>query len=142
MVVKCFRPAEEYSWAQLDAITAKAEGFGAWPFAGLTWLRAQGFDVRNIELMDNRRFAREGRSYLVEFFGAEFVGASRLPPDLSPDQAAAASFVDTVRCETRIPDLDDLRPPRRRLPRDLQREFAKPQRARGLHGAFRRRDEL
>jgi hypothetical protein len=109
MVVKYFRPAEDYSWAQLDTITAKAEGLGAWPFAGLTWLYRQGFDVRNIELMDNRRFAREGRSYLVEFFGAEFVAASPLPPDLSPEQAAAASFVDTVSCETRIPDLDDLR---------------------------------
>ena len=109
MVVGCFQPHEDYSWAELDAITAKVEGLGAWPFAGLTWLHGRGFDVRNIELMDNRRFAREGRSYLVEFFGAEFVAASPLPPELGPEQAAAARFVDAVHCETRIPDLDDLR---------------------------------
>jgi hypothetical protein len=109
MVVKCFRPAEEYSWAQLDAITGKADGLGTWPFAGLTWLHDQGLDVRNIELMDNRRFACEGRAYLVEFFGAEFVAGSGLSPDLSADQAAAARFVDAVHCEARVPDLDDVR---------------------------------
>ena len=108
MVLKFFRPAEDFSWAQLDAITAKADDIGTWPFAGLTWLCDQGFDVRNIELMDNRRFARDGHSYLVEFLGADVVTASRLAADLSPEQAAAARFVDIVSCETRIPDRDDL----------------------------------
>ena len=109
MVLKSFRPAEEYSWAELDAITAKAEGVGTWPFAGLTWLHEQGFDVRNIELMDNRRFALEGRSYIVEFLGEDIVAATPLLPDLSSEQAAAAKFVETVRCETRIPGFEDLR---------------------------------
>ena len=108
MVLKCFRPAEDYSWAQLDAITAKANDISTWPFAGLTWLCDHGFEVRNIELMDNRRFAREGLPYVVEFLGADVVAASRLAADLSSEQAAAARFVETVRCETRIPDLDDI----------------------------------
>ena len=108
MVLKCFRPAEDYSWAELDAITAKEAGVGTWPFAGLTWLHDQGFDVRNIELMDNRRFALEGRSYLVEFLGEELVAATPLVPDLSLEQAAAAKFVETVHCETRIPSFEDL----------------------------------
>lgn len=108
MVLKCFRPAEDYSWAQLDAITAKADDIGTWPFAGLTWLCDQGFDVCNIELMDNRRFAREGLPYVVEFLGADIVAASRLGADLSHEQAAAARFVETVHCETRVPDLGDL----------------------------------
>ena len=109
MVLKSFRPAEEYSWAELDAITAKAEGVGTWPFAGLTWQHDQGFDVRNIELMDNRRFALEGRSYIVEFLGEDIVAATPLLPDLSSEQAAAARFVETVHCETRIPGVEDLR---------------------------------
>ena len=109
MVLKCFRPAEEYSWAELDAHTAKAEGLGTFPFAGLTWLHERGLEVRNIELMDNRRFAAEGHSYLIEFFGAEIVAATKLPVSLAAEQAAAARFVDVVRCETRIPDLDELR---------------------------------
>jgi hypothetical protein len=106
MVVKCFRPAEEYSWTQLDAITGKVDGYGTWPFAGLMWLHEQGLDVRNIELMDNSRFAREGRSYVAEFCPEL---AAPLPPDLSSEQTAAARFVKLVRCETRIPDLDDVR---------------------------------
>jgi hypothetical protein len=91
MALKCFRPVEEYSWAELDAITAKAEGVGTWPFAGLTWLH------------------HEGRSYIVEFLGEDIVAATPLLPDLSSEQAAAAKFVETVRCETRIPGFEDLR---------------------------------
>ena len=109
MVLKCFRPSEDYSWAALDEITAKVDGLGTFPFAGLAWLQSRGFDVRNVELMDNGRFANEGRSYLVEFFGKDLVAATALPPDLSREQAAAATFVSNVSSETRIPEVDDLR---------------------------------
>jgi hypothetical protein len=107
MVLKFFRPTEDYSWPQMDAITAKAAGVGTWPFAGLTWLHDRGFEVRNIEHMDNRRFALEGRPYLAEVFGEQLAAAT--PLDLSAEQAAAAKFVDAVHCETRIPSFDDLR---------------------------------
>lgn len=109
MVLQRFRPQHEHSWELLERVTGKIDGFGTWPFAGLTWLHEQGLRVTNIELMDNRRFAAEGRAYLAELTGAEFVASVDPGLDLSRVQQEAAVFVDKVRCETRIPTLDDVR---------------------------------
>jgi hypothetical protein len=109
MVLQHFRPKSDASWEVLDRITGKVDGLGTWPFAGLTWLCELGLDLTNVELMDNGRFATEGRAYIAELVGQEF--AESLDPglDLSPVQAHASVFVRKVRCEVRIPTLDDIR---------------------------------
>ncbi len=108
MVLGRFRPQLEHSWAELDRITGKLDGFGTWPFAGYTWLQEQALEVTNIELMDNARFAVEGRAYLAELGGQEFAQVDA-GLDLSQVQADAAVFVARVRSEVRIPTLDDIR---------------------------------
>jgi hypothetical protein len=65
MVLRHFRPQRDHSWGKVD-------GLGTWLFAGLTWLQDQGVDLTNVELMDNKRFAAEGRAYLAELAGQEF----------------------------------------------------------------------
>ena len=109
MVLKRFRPEHELSWAALDAITGKVEGYGTWPFAGLTWLQARGLHLTNVELMDNARFAAEGIAYLAELAGPEHVKSVDQGPDLKRVQAEAAVFVEKVHCEIRIPTIDDVR---------------------------------
>ena len=108
MVLGRFRPQLDPSWVELDRITGKVEGFGTWPFAGYTWLQAQALDVTNIELMDNARFAVEGRAYLAELGGQEFAQVDA-GLDLTRIQAEAAVFVARIRSEVRIPTLDDIR---------------------------------
>jgi hypothetical protein len=108
MVMRRFRPRHDISWAALDGVTGKIEGFGTWPFAGLTWLQAHGLDLTNVELMDNARFAAEGRPYLAEFGGQEFASLDTRP-DLTSVQAEAAVFVKKVRTEVRMPTMDDVR---------------------------------
>lgn len=108
MVLGRFRPRLDHSWEELDRITGKVAGFGTWPFAGYTWLKAQALDVTNVEIMDNARFAAEGRAYLAELGGQELAQVDA-DLDLSRVQAEAAVFVDAVRCEVRIPTLDDIR---------------------------------
>jgi hypothetical protein len=109
MVLRYFRPRLDRSWAALDAITGKVDGFGTWPFAGLTWLQEQGLHVTNVELMDNARFAAEGRAYIGELVSPEFAESLDRGLDLSAVQAQAAVFAATVRCEVRMPTLDDVR---------------------------------
>ncbi len=109
MLVQRFRPPHDQSWAALDRITGKVAGYGTWPFAGLTWLRELGLDVTNLELMDNRRFAAEGRAYIAEVTGQEFAESLDRGLDLSRVQAEAAIFVEKIRCEVRIPTIDDIR---------------------------------
>jgi hypothetical protein len=110
MVLRRFRPQLDPSWAALDLITGKVDGFGTWPFAGLMWLQEQRLDVTNVEVMDNRRFAREGRAYIAEIAGREFAESLDRGLDLSRVQADAAAFVAKVRCEVRVPTIDDIRP--------------------------------
>jgi len=109
MVLQRFRPAHDPSWAALDRITGKVDGFGTWPFAGLMWLHDLGLDLTNIELMDNRRFAAEGRAYIAEVAGREFAESLDRGLDLSRVQTEAAAFMEKVRCEVRIPTLEDIR---------------------------------
>jgi hypothetical protein len=109
MVATRFRPQLDCSWELLEVVTGKVEGVGTWPFAGYTWLREQGLDVTNVELMDNARFAAEGETYLAELFGPELAAAGARGADLARVQREAAVFVDRVRQETRIPTADDLR---------------------------------
>jgi hypothetical protein len=109
MVLRRFRPHCEQSWEALDRITGKVEGLGTWPFAGLTWLHEQRLDLTNVELMDNARFAAEGRTYIAELAGQEFADSHHRGLDLSAVQAQARTFVESVRCEVRIPTIDDVR---------------------------------
>jgi hypothetical protein len=109
MVLQRFRLPHDQSWAALDRITGKVDGFGTWPFAGLTWLSELGLDVTNVEHMDNRRFAKEGRAYIAEVTGREFAESLDRGLDLSRVQAEAAIFVEKVRCEVQIPTIDDIR---------------------------------
>jgi hypothetical protein len=108
MVVKALRPALDYSWHALDGVTGKIEGGDTWPFAGTVWLHEQGFDVRYIELADNRRFADEGKAYLLELYG-EHANAADPRTDYAQEQAHARRMVENVRCEVRVPTADDLR---------------------------------
>jgi hypothetical protein len=109
MVLQRFRPHRDPSWADLDRITGKVEGFGTWPFAGLTWLRELELELTNVEVMDNVRFASEGRAYIAEVAGKEFAESLDRGLDLSQVQAEAATFVKKVRCEVRVPTIDDIR---------------------------------
>ncbi len=109
MVMKRFRPRQACSWALLEKVTGKVEGVGTWPFAGFTWLHEQGLAVTNVELMDNRRFAAEGQKYLAELLGQALATSALRGMDLARLREEAAAFVDNVRCETRIPTLDDIR---------------------------------
>jgi hypothetical protein len=109
MVAQSFRPGLDCSWALLDSVTGKVDGVGTWPFAGYTWLRDQGLDVTNVELMDNARFAAEGERYLAELMGQELAAAGVRGIDLAQVQREAAVFVDKVRQETRMPTTDDIR---------------------------------
>jgi|SRR5687768_6723473 len=109
MVLQRFRPQCDQSWEALDRITGKVDGLGTWPFAGLTWLHELGLDLTNVELMDNTRFAAEGRAYIAELAGQDFADSHHRDLDLSSVQAEAATFVAKVRCEIRIPTIADIR---------------------------------
>jgi len=72
MVLKYFLPNKEYSYDELDKETDFGGELGTWPFKGMLWLKSLGFDVKDIEMFDYKKFVKEGYKYFLDFYGEEF----------------------------------------------------------------------
>jgi len=109
MVLKYFWPQREFSFEELDKITAKVEGMWTWQMAGLLWLQENGFEVRDIEVFDFERFIEEKEKYLLEFFGEE-AGLEQIQHSYLPNEFEyARRFVKEIEIERRLPDFSDIR---------------------------------
>lgn len=109
MVLKHFLPREEFSWEELDRATAKVGDRWTWPYAGTLWMRERGFEVVNIDVFDNKRFAEEGETYLEELYGHEVAQAQISHSDIEQERRLAREFIEKVQGEQRIPTLADVR---------------------------------
>lgn len=108
MVLKYFLPHEEYTWKELDKMTAKKEGLWTWPMAALLELRRKGFEIASVEVFDYGRFAREGPDYLYEFLGDEVAQAQVEHSDIQQERRLAREFVQEVGVDKRIPSMTDI----------------------------------
>ncbi len=109
MVLKYFWPEKDFSWEELEKITAKQEGLWTWPMAGLLWMQAHGFEVRNIEEFDYEEFAQLGEQYLEEYLGPEVAKTQIEHSSIAQERIIAKKFMEKVRTEKRIPVLDDVK---------------------------------
>jgi len=109
MVLKYFLPKQEYSWKQLEKMTAKKKDLWTWPMQGLMNLKKIGFDVINMEDFNYGRFSREGNKYLIEKFGKE-VGESQIKhSDILQERRIAKEFVKVFGEETTLPAITDIK---------------------------------
>jgi hypothetical protein len=108
MILKHFLPEQDFSWQQLDEITAKHPGMWTWPMAGLCWLKQNGFDVINIEDFDYRRFCEEKENYLTEKFGSEVARVQVKNSVLHAEIEWAKKFITTVPTQNRLPSYDEI----------------------------------
>lgn len=108
MVLKYFFPNEEYSWEELENITAKKEGLWTWPMAGLLWVQEKGIEVKDIEYFDYERFIQEGGKYLLSEFGEEVGHAQIQHSDIEQEQALSKKFIQHIAAEKRIPEISEI----------------------------------
>lgn len=109
MILKHYRPNEEYSWEELEKITAKVDGLWTWPTAGMLWLHNNGFEVHDIETFDYAKFFEKGDDYLIELFG-EKVGQEQIDhSDLDQEIGYAKQIVAAGLCEPRTPEVSELK---------------------------------
>lgn len=71
MVLKYFLPQQEFSFQQLENMTAKVEGKWTWPMAGLLWMKRNNFDVLDYENFNYKEFIKRGEEFLLEEYGEE-----------------------------------------------------------------------
>jgi len=107
-VLKYFMPDKDFSWEELEKITAKGKDLWTWQMAGLLWLKKNGFDVKYIETFDYDRFINEGGDYLTDQYGEE-VGKKMIKySNIPAEQKIAKEFIAKAPPEKRPADFDDV----------------------------------
>lgn len=108
MVLKHFLPDREFSWGELEEMTAKKEGLWTWQLQGILNLKAMGFEVVDIDAFDYRAFIERGGDYLIENYGEE-VGQSQIEhSDIAQEQVLAKRYIPLDVHQQRTPDFTDL----------------------------------
>lgn len=109
MVMKYFWPEEEYTWDELDRITAKVEGLWTWPTAGILWLLNRGMEVQMIDPADYKAFVQRGGDYLIELYGKE-VGEEQIKQsDISQEQKLVEELLRKIKIVKKIPQVEDIK---------------------------------
>lgn len=108
MVLKYFEPDNEFSWDQLDAITAKDKELWTWPMAGALWLKDHSYDVSFIEDFDYKTFSEKGEQYLLETMGEEVARAQVAHSNIDQERQYASELLRKVSIEKRIPNLQEI----------------------------------
>lgn len=109
MILKHFYPEREYSWGELDKITAKVEGLWTWPMAGMVWLQGNGFELKNVEDFDYERFIDMGEKYLVELFGEATADVMLSHSDIQQEYQYARQLLDAVDTDVRVPERQEMK---------------------------------
>lgn len=109
MVLKYFQSKKNYSWKQLEAISAKEKDMWTWPLAGILWLKNNSFDVIYCEPFDYTKFATDGKKYLIELFGQEVADEQEKHSILGKEQKRAKEFVKKIKPSQEIPEIADIK---------------------------------
>jgi len=109
MASKYFWPGEDYSWEELEKITAKKDGLWTWPMSGLFWLSKRGVELVCVEMFDYEKFIQLKGRYLLEEYGEEVGKAQIENSDIEQEIEVAEEFVKMVTIKKDIPEIDDLK---------------------------------
>jgi len=109
MVLKYFLPEKDFSWEELEKITAKITGLWTWPGAGMLWMQKNNFEVMNVDTFDLERFVREGGDYLLDEFGEEMGRAQIEHSDIEQERRIIKEVIEKIKIERRVPDMGDIK---------------------------------
>lgn len=108
-ILKFFEPHKNFTFKQLDKITAKEKGLWTWPMAGELWLKESGYEVKKIERFDYARLAEIGGDYLVELFGPKVAHEQIIHSNMSVEINRARDFAGKIDISQRLPGIEDIR---------------------------------
>lgn len=108
MVLKYFQPDRDYSWDELDRITAKVDGLWTWWMAGYLWLNENGYDAWDIGTFNYTRFVDEGGAYLIERYGLE-AGQTRIDmSNIEQERVITQNYIEVRQGDNRPAELIDI----------------------------------
>jgi hypothetical protein len=109
MVLKHFEPEKDYSWEELEKVTGKVDGKWTWPISAILWFVQRGYQLKDIEIFDYKKFSLKGEEYLIEFFGEE-VGREQIEnSNLIQERQLAGKLAEHNLVDLRLPSTDDIK---------------------------------
>src|SRR5882724_2161223 len=108
-VLKYFLPDKEYSWKELEEMTAKRKGFWTWPTQGLINLYKMGFKVVNIEDFDAEEFVQTGEDYLLKTYGHEIGKLQIANSDIPQEQKLYKEYLTYHNYQRKLPQIEDIK---------------------------------
>lgn len=109
MVLKYFLPDKNYSWEELEKLTAKLEGLWTWPTQGLINLRNMGFEIIDIDDFSIEEFVKDGGKYLIRRYGKEVGEAQIKHSDIEQEQRIYNEYLKLNLHQQKLPNLDDIK---------------------------------
>ncbi len=110
MVLKYFLPGQDFSWRELDRMSAKLDGKPTWPARMLINLHNMGFDIAIAQGEDVKAFIKEGGDYLKRVVGEEKAAWEIANSDIPREQKICQELLDSgVLVENRLPNVEDIR---------------------------------
>ena len=108
MILKYYFPEKDFSFEDLDKATDKIENLWTWPMAGIMWLQSLGLEVKNVEIFDYDVFARQGTTYLQEFYGKDVAAEQVANSDIQQSIKYAQQFAGSAITDVRLPDISEI----------------------------------
>lgn len=107
MVLEYFLPDQNFSWEELDKMSAKLPGMATWPQRMLLNLHRMGFDVLMVESFDAEAFIAEGGEYLKRRSGERVAEWQISHSDLPQERQFYRDLLALDCIQRRIPTLED-----------------------------------
>lgn len=108
MILKYFLPKKNFSWRQLEKMTAMKKSKWTWATQSLINLHEMGFDIKDIDAFDIERFVKIGKDYLLEKYGQKVANAQEKMSDLDQERRLYKEYQKLNIHEERLPDLKDI----------------------------------
>lgn len=110
MILKYFLPDRNFSWQELEKMSAMLPSKATWPQQMLINLKNLGFDVVQIEGFDGHAFIQDGEDYLRRAFDKQTADWQINNSAIDQERRIYQEAYDTgVKIENRVPDLNDVK---------------------------------
>lgn len=97
MILKFNFPEKNFSFAELDRVTAHQKGKWTWDIAGMLFMSKIGFDVVNWDIFDYKRFSEQGEKYLKSVWPEDVFVAQKKHSDFRQEQKFAKKYIESKR---------------------------------------------
>jgi len=109
-ILKYFLPDRDFSWAELEEMSAKVPDMSTWPAQMLLNLNKMGFEITLMEGFDANQFIKNGEAYLKKEFGQEAAEWQIANSDIKQERRLYQDLLDSdVTYENLVPELSDIK---------------------------------